>query len=226
MNAARKFKGKYSIRNLKSIYQNKIKSSGAIGIDRVRPSSLEKKLNDELELISKKVNAGIYKFTAYKEKLISKGASSNPRQISIPTARDRITLRALCECLSDVFPEARLKLPHTVMDSLKEALHEKKFTEYAKIDLKSFYPSIDHSLIEHAIKSRIRKKEFRSLIMSALAVPTVNEFKGSKHAMPNTKGVPQGLAISNILAKYRLESLIMNCHLILIYGLKDMLMTY
>jgi hypothetical protein len=52
MNAARKFKGKFSIRNLKSIYQNKIKSSGAIGIDRVRPSSLEK-LNDELELISK-----------------------------------------------------------------------------------------------------------------------------------------------------------------------------
>lgn len=204
MNAARKFKGKYSIRNLKSIYQKKIKGSGAIGIDRVRPLSLEKKLNDELELISKKVNAGIYKFTAYKEKLISKGVNSNPRQISIPTARDRITLRALCECLSDVFPEARLKLPHTVMDSLKEALHEKKFTEYAKIDLKSFYPSIDHSLIEHAIKSRIRKKEFRSLIMSALAVPTVNEFKGSKHAMPNTKGVPQGLAISNILAEISL----------------------
>ncbi|MBS4429712.1 reverse transcriptase [Pectobacterium punjabense] len=207
MNAARKFKGKFSIRNLKSIYQNKIKSSGAIGIDRVRPSSLEKKLNDELELISKKVNAGIYKFTAYKEKLISKGANSNPRQISIPTARDRITLRALCECLSDVFPEARLKLPHTVMDSLKEALHEKKFTEYAKIDLKSFYPSIEHSLIEHAIKSRIRKKEFRSLIMSALAVPTVNEFKGSKHSMPNTKGVPQGLAISNILAEISLGKL-------------------
>ncbi|CNI62904.1 Retron-type reverse transcriptase [Yersinia frederiksenii] len=207
MNAARKFKGKFSIRNLKSIYQNKIKSSGAIGIDRVRPSSLEKKLNDELELISKKVNARIYKFTAYKEKLISKGANSNPRQISIPTARDRITLRALCECLSDVFPEARLKLPHTVMDSLKEALHEKKFTEYAKIDLKSFYPSIEHSLIEHAIKSRIRKKEFRSLIMSALAVPTVNEFKGSKHAMPNTKGVPQGLAISNILAEISLGKL-------------------
>ncbi|MCI4002618.1 reverse transcriptase domain-containing protein [Dickeya dianthicola] len=207
MNAARKFKGKFSIRNLKSIYQNKIKSSGAIGIDRVRPSSLEKNLNDELEIISKKVNAGIYKFTAYKEKLISKGANSNPRQISIPTARDRITLRALCECLSDVFPEARLKLPHTVMDSLKEALHEKKFTEYAKIDLKSFYPSIEHSLIEHAIKSRIRKKEFRTLIMSALAVPTVNEFKGSKHAMPNTKGVPQGLAISNILAEISLGKL-------------------
>jgi hypothetical protein len=74
-----------------------------------------------------KVNAGIYKFTAYKEKLISKGKLSILDKFSIPTARDRITLRALCECLSDVFPEARLKLPHTVMDSLKEALHEKKF---------------------------------------------------------------------------------------------------
>jgi hypothetical protein len=40
--------------------------------------------------------------------------------------------------------------------------------------------------------------------MSALAVPTVNEFKGSKHAIPNTKGVPQGLAISNILAEISL----------------------
>ncbi|KZQ16960.1 hypothetical protein A3461_13085 [Enterobacter roggenkampii] len=32
----------------------------------------------------------------------------------------------------------------------------------------------------------------------------LNEFKGSKHAMPNTKGVPQGLAISNILAEISL----------------------
>ncbi|MBS9423398.1 reverse transcriptase domain-containing protein [Photorhabdus caribbeanensis] len=204
MSAARKFKGKFSVRNLRFIYQEKIKSSGAIGIDRVRSSSLEKKLNDELGLISKKVNSGNYKFTAYKEKLISKGANSNPRQISIPTVRDRITLRALCECLSDVFPEARLKLPHTVIDSLKEALHGEIFKEYAKIDLKSFYPSIEHSLIECSIKNRIRKTEFRKLIMSALAVPTVSEFKGSKHALPNTKGVPQGLAISNILAEISL----------------------
>ncbi|MDY4379338.1 reverse transcriptase domain-containing protein [Pectobacterium carotovorum] len=205
MSAALKFKSSFSVKNLKIIYQNKIKGSGAIGIDRVRPLNLEKNLSDEIKLISKKVNSGNYKFTAYKEKLISKGANSNPRQISIPTVRDRITLRALCECLTGVFPEARLKLPHTVIDSLKDALHSGKFTEYAKIDLKSFYPSIEHSLIENAIKNRIRKTELRTLIMSALFVPTVSELKGGRHALPNKKGVPQGLAISNILAEISLR---------------------
>ena len=98
MIASRSFKKKYTVRNLRSIYQNKIKESGAIGIDRVRPSNLEKTIEEEIKLISDRVNCGTYKFTPYKEKLISKGATSNPRQISIPTARDRITLRALCEC--------------------------------------------------------------------------------------------------------------------------------
>lgn len=205
MIASRSFKKKYTVRNLRSIYQNKIKESGAIGIDRVRPSNLEKTIEEEIKLISDRVNCGTYKFTPYKEKLISKGATSNPRQISIPTARDRITLRALCECLSDIFPEARLKLPHTVINSLKIALHSGRFDEYVKIDLKSFYPSIEHSLIEKSIKNKIRRPEARALIMSALSVPTVNEFKGRKGALPNSKGVPQGLSISNILAEISLS---------------------
>ncbi|TDB43249.1 hypothetical protein C5468_24130 [Photorhabdus luminescens subsp. mexicana] len=113
----------------------------------------------------------------------------------------------MCECLSDVFPYARLKLPHTVIDSLKNALNSGCFEEYAKIDLKSFYPSIDHSLIESAIKNKIRKIEFRKLIMSALTVPTVSEFRGGKNFPINSQGVPQGLAISNILAEISIAKL-------------------
>lgn len=41
--------------------------------------------------------------------------------------------------------------------------------------------------------------------MSSLVVPTVNEFKGSKGSSSNTIGVPQGLAISNILAEISLS---------------------
>jgi hypothetical protein len=59
-------------------------------------------------------------------------------KFSIPTARDRITLRALCECLSDVFPEARLKLPHTVMDS-EGGIAREKILEYARLILNLFY---------------------------------------------------------------------------------------
>ncbi|MHA8841418.1 reverse transcriptase domain-containing protein, partial [Klebsiella pneumoniae] len=60
--------------------------------------------------------------------------------------------------------------------------------------------------IINVIKNKIRKKEIRNLIMSSLVVPTVNEFKGSKGVSPNVKGVPQGLAVSNILAEISLSN--------------------
>nr|WP_279079820.1 reverse transcriptase domain-containing protein [Hafnia alvei] len=205
MTASRIFKKYFSERHLLKIYNERIKESGAIGIDRVRPSKLESTIKNEIKFISEKVNFGHYKFTAYKEKLISKGANSNPRQISIPTARDRITLRALCECLTEIYPDSRLRLPHKVIDSLKTALNSGLYTSYAKIDLRTFYPSIEHKLIAGMIKNKVRKVEIRKLIMSSLAVPTVSEFKGSKGTSTNHRGVPQGLAISNILAEISLS---------------------
>ncbi|MDK6953650.1 reverse transcriptase domain-containing protein [Klebsiella pneumoniae] len=205
MTASRIFKKSFSERNLLKVYKEKIKDSGAIGIDRVRPSKLDLTIKNEIKFISKKVHSGTYKFTAYKEKLISKGANSNPRQISIPTARDRITLRALCECLTEIYPDSKLRLPHKVIDSLKVALNSGLYTEYAKIDLRTFYPSIEHTLIADVIKNKIRKSEIRKLIMSSLVVPTVSEFKGSTGVSENARGVPQGLAISNILAEISLS---------------------
>jgi len=206
-NAARSFKKCFTSRNLKKIYFDKIKESGAIGIDRVQSSSFEKYISSEIALIVRKVSVGNYNFTAYKEKLISKGAHSLPRQISIPTVRDRITLRALCDALIDVFPKARLSLPQVVIESLKDSIVSGKYYEYAKIDLKNFYPSIPHALIEHSVKNKIRKPEFRHLIYSAISTPTVSEGRGSKGVIKNSVGVPQGLSISNILAEIALQKI-------------------
>lgn len=205
--AVRSFKRCFTVKNLKKIYFEKIKESGAIGIDRVRPNDFEKNHATELSLISRKVTAGSYKFTAYKEKLISKGAYSFPRQISIPTVRDRITLRALCESLSEVFPNAKLALPQVVIESLKVAVDSGRYTEFAKIDLKNFYPSIPHELIERSIKNKIRKVEFRTLISNAISTSTVSESRGSKGSVKNLAGVPQGLSISNVLAEIALQKI-------------------
>jgi RNA-directed DNA polymerase len=207
MSAARSFKKVFTRKRLQEIYTDRIKNSGAIGLDRMRPANLDKQLSAELDHIVEKVHRGEYRFTAYKEKLILKGASSPPRQISIPTARDRIVLRALCNCLSDVFPKAKLTLPQTVIDSLKTALNSGMYAEYAKIDLKSFYPSIPHELVAAATRKKIQKPEFRQLIADALTTPTVSESRGGKGADRPTVGVPQGLAISNVLAEIALQGI-------------------
>ncbi len=207
MSAARSFKKHFARKSLLRVYTDKIKSSGAIGLDRTRPAKLDAKLNDELELIIQKVLQGTYRFTAYKEKLILKGATSNPRQISIPTARDRIVLRALCECLAEVYPTAKLSLPQGVIEDLRAALASGIYTEYAKIDLKHFYPSIPHSLVDAAIRKKIRKPELRQLIASAITTPTVPESQGRKDTPNPSIGVPQGLAVSNLLAEISLQDI-------------------
>lgn len=207
MSAARSFNRRFSRKSLQEIYTDKIKLSGAIGLDRVRPINLDKNLIAELSHIIQKVDESAYKFTAYKEKLILKGASSPPRKISIPTARDRIVLRALCNSLADVFPTAKLTLPQIVINDLKGALDSGAFAEYAKIDLQNFYPSIPHDLIDRAINSKIRKGQFRRLITDALRTPTVPESRGAKGAARSEIGVPQGLAISNVLAEISMQGI-------------------
>ena len=206
LSAARKFKKVFLYRNLRRLYFEKIRETGAIGLDRVRPIRLEPRLKGELGIITAKITAGTYKLTPYKEKLISKGPLVPPRLISIPTARDRIVLRGLCEFLTEIFPEASLVMPQIAIDSLAKALASGLYAEYIKIDLKNFYPSIPHSVIFQALKKKIRKPEILSLLRSALETPTVPESKGGKGSKPNLVGVPQGLAISNLLAEITLMS--------------------
>lgn len=207
MTAAKIFKKHFARNRLIDIYNKKIKHSGAIGLDRTRPATLSSALSEEVALILRKVHGGRYHFTSYKEKLISKGATSLPRQISIPTARDRIVLRALCDCLSELYPSAKIALPQVVIDSLKTALLSNTYSAYAKIDLKNFYPSLPHSQIKGVIWKKVRKREFRHLIESAIKTPTMPESIGGKGAPSNEVGVPQGLAISNVLAEISLHDI-------------------
>lgn len=56
MTANRKFRKAFSERNLLKIYKERIKESGAIGIDRVRPAKLEPLIKSEVNLFLKRFN--------------------------------------------------------------------------------------------------------------------------------------------------------------------------
>ena len=207
MTAAGAFAKATGAKRLQKIYAERVRFSKAIGLDRMRPDRLALILAPEIALIRRKINNGTYRFTAYKEKLISKGAASHPRVVSIPTARDRLVLRAVCDFLQEVFPGAVPALPQVNIESLKGALASAKYGEYIKIDLKSFYPSIPHGLLLKALKKKIRKPQILRLLQAAITTPTVPENKGGSGAAPNTQGVPQGLAVSNLLAEIALVEL-------------------
>ncbi|MNG37629.1 hypothetical protein D3C84_1250420 [compost metagenome] len=67
MSAARSFKKIFTRKRLQEIYTDRIKNSGAIGLDRMRPANLDKNLSAELDHIVEKVHRGEYRFTAYRK---------------------------------------------------------------------------------------------------------------------------------------------------------------
>ena len=201
MSAAKEFAKRFRRKNLQSVYAAKIRESRAIGIDRIRPENLNKTLNQEIDVITRKVLCGTYRFTRYKQKLVSKGATKAPRVLSIPTARDRIVLRTLCELLQNVFPEAITTIPQTKIEALKTCLDSGDYQEFVKLDVEDFYGSIPHDVLMKAVRKRIRKKEALSLISNAVETPTVPGGRASSAVAKKERGIPQGLSISNQLAE-------------------------
>jgi retron-type reverse transcriptase len=154
----------------------------------------------QMEILSRKVLAGTYKFTKYKLKLVGKGRGRYPREISIPTVRDRIALRALCDFLSARFgPSIKSELPQNVIRNIKGDVKSGRYSGFVKLDVSNFYPSIDHEKLKSSLRKRVSTPEITSIIEEAISTPTVS--KPRKFGdVRSSRGVPQGLAVSNVLA--------------------------
>ena len=122
---ARVFGKVYSQKSLAQLYTNHMASSKTIGLDRISAENFSQNLATETALIEKKVAAGTYRFTTYRERLISKGAAKLPRVLSIPTIRDRLTLRTYCEFLNATFPSASSDLAQVKVAQLGRAIASK-----------------------------------------------------------------------------------------------------
>ena len=148
MSAGDLFSAEFSSDKLLETYTDHIAQTGAIGIDRIGKKQFEQQLEQHITVLAQKANAGIYRFSQYREKLISKGAKKLPRVISIPTFRDRVALRALCNVLHETFDsELSLKIPQAVIHEVKEAIKGGEYKFFAKLDIKEFYPSVQHGLL-------------------------------------------------------------------------------
>lgn len=201
------FDGYFSIDNLFRIFQEIIVYSGGTGIDNINQYSFRKQLGEQIPILSRKMIAGNYVFTKYKLNLLSKGRGKAPREISIPTIRDRIALRAMCDFLQERFQDSvHFDLPQSVIKQIKEDIALGEYSGFIKLDVSNFYPSINHKLLEKQLDKRIRKHpDIKKVIFSAVTAPTVVESK--KNDELSGQGVPQGLSISNILAAIYMQDL-------------------
>lgn len=190
---------------LLEVFEGKFLYSSTKGTDRVNGFQFAYRKNSELAIAATKCVNGNYRFAPYLESLRLKGRGKYPRLISIPTVRDRVVLHQLKETLAQFFPEC---VPRNIASTYVRSIAQQVLTRdpdttYVCVcDIKDFYGNLDRTRLMSIIRSRITYEPVLILIRRALATPTVpsNAPRRDRRGFADDVGIPQGLAISNLLA--------------------------
>lgn len=188
---------------------NAIKHKQSVGIDGISSVKYAEIIEQELEIIERKIKNGSYNFSFYRQKLVAK-SSTESREIAIPTIRDKIVLKYLNGVLLDNF-KFELSFDHPASSMIQEIIQNKNHYEcFIKVDVKNFFPSINHELLMNVIKSKLNDPLIIDLIEKAIKQSTVamNSQKSSRTLNANKHGIPQGLSISQTLASIYISDII------------------
>jgi RNA-directed DNA polymerase len=202
---AQRFDFLFSPQELLSTFHAKIQYSSTKGVDRINGSQFASRAEEALQCASRKALSGNLYFSPYLEALKTKGRGKPPRLIAIPTVRDRVILNQLKGCLAYLFPDC---VPKSIANQYVKTLAEELPKEDPNIsyvcgcDIKDFYGSIDPALLMKRIEDRLSHPLTLKLLQRALLTPTIprNAQRHDYHKYRQDRGIPQGLAISNILA--------------------------
>ena len=196
----------FSVESLKAIFNDKLKNKNVVGIDGLSSRRFQDDLDIHTKLISKKVLSGRYSFINYAEILVLKGREKYPRILSVPSLRDQLVLKALNSYLTSLFPFVFTDTAKSQVTKLTNFLTENsgKSNEYGilKLDVSGFYDNINRAVLMEKIRKSVSDPIACKLIYDSLANTTVPRNSSSKSTKDyfRAKGVPQGIATSNILA--------------------------
>lgn len=192
------------------VFWTEFASTTVKGIDRLNGFQFNPRAEVELSIAASKCLAGTYRFAPYLEVLKIKGRGKAPRLIGIPTVRDRVVLHQLNRFLAITYPE---RVPKNIASVyVREIAADLKTripsdTWVCGTDIKTFYDAIKRDRLLKVLQRRISFAPAMALLGHALASPTVpkNSRCTRRSEFKTEKGVPQGLAISNILASIYMQ---------------------
>ena len=204
-----RFKLLFSAESLEAAFREKFATTTGKGVDRLNGFQFSVRSKVELAVASEKILSRSFRFTPYLEVLRPKSRDKKPRLISIPTVRDRVVMHQLNKFLADLFPERVPKsVASTYVRDLAKNLKEcpKDITWVCSTDIRTFYDDIRHARLLSFLGKRISCEAAIRLVGHAIATPTVpKNTRRSRHRDYASTGVPQGLAISNILASIYMQ---------------------
>ena len=191
-----------------ALYKKYFAKKYSVGIDGVTNKQFAKNLDQEVDIIRRKATSLKYNFSCYREKLILKGAGSNPRVISVPTNRDKLLLKVLFNFLREVF-ESDINDEHIqrkILDIISQ-IKSNRYDCFIKLDIIDFFPSVKHDLLLDILREKVTDEVVLDLVEKSIKKATVAVGEKGANKPSNEKGVPQGLSISGLLASIYLSHL-------------------
>lgn len=200
----------YRPSTLQAAWEQVRSNRGAAGIDRQSIESFAANAQRYLNEWAKDLEAGRYQPQAVRRVEIPK-TGGKTRPLGIPTVKDRIVQTAVKRVIEPIFEKQFLPASHGFRPgrSGKDALREvdeylkEGYTHVVDADLKRYFDSIAHPLLQERIEQRIRDGRLLALLAGWLRQDIV---KGLERGTP-TGGTPQGALIRALLANIYLHPL-------------------
>lgn len=194
----------FSLENIQNTYYDSIFYSSVVGIDKMTSKYFFKNIDENIKSISKDIISGNYEFKSYKVSLIPKNSTDPPRKVCIPTIKDRIVIEILKEIIYDSYEGYKINNNiSSIIFNFTADYRSNKYKYYFKTDISTFFDAIDHKILIKKLKKIIKDDGVIKIINDVLKNTQI--YNGEK--IKSTKGIPQGLAISTLLANIYLMDL-------------------
>jgi RNA-directed DNA polymerase len=188
----------------------------AVGVDGITKMEYGADLHSNIEKLITNMKNMAYRPGPVRERHIPKeGKPGATRPLGISNLEDKIVQRMTQKVLESIYEPLFLECSHgyrpkrschTAIKALMEHLYKNEIQTVIDIDLKNFFGTIDHELLENILKDKIKDPKFMRYInrMIKSGVLTEGELKISE------EGVPQGSicspVLSNIFAHYAIDT--------------------
>jgi len=192
----------------------------AVGADGITKRQYEEHLKQNLSLLTQRMRQMAYRPGAVRQVLIPKdGSPGKTRPLGISNFEDKLVQMMMQRVLESIYEPLFLDCSygfrpgrscHEAIKALHQHLFKQSVSVVIDIDLKSYFDTIDHQLLEGMLRNKIKDERFMRYIIRMFRAGVLS--KGE--LLVSDEGVPQGSIcspiLSNIFAHYVIDEWFQN----------------
>ncbi len=194
---------------LKAAYE-RLQKDAAPGVDGLRWEQYGEDLDARLIDLEGRLHRGSYRPQPVRRVHIPK-ADGSTRPLGIPSVEDKIVQQAVRMLLEPIYENGEFvgvsygyrpgRGPHDALDALFVAIVRKKVNWILDADIKSFFDTLDHDVMQRLLEEKISDRRFVWLIMKMVRAGVME----NGEIADVEEGTPQGGIISPLLANIYLH---------------------